>query len=83
VIIVQTLAMPGTMADDPIFPQLAQIQAQELTGDKASGSKANRFPLAVLGTNPSLQPRPLDPDGPASPGRTAPGSTQSSPKKPA
>jgi hypothetical protein len=53
--------MPGTMADDPIFPQLAQIQAQELTGDKASGSKANRFPLAVLGTNPSLQPRPPRP----------------------
>jgi IS5 family transposase len=55
--IVQALATPGNTADAAVLPQLAQPQAQELTGDKAYDSKANRAHLASLGVSSGLHPR--------------------------
>ena len=55
--IVQALATPGNTADAAVLPHLAQPQAQELTGDKAYDSKANRAHLASLGVASGLHPR--------------------------
>lgn len=54
--IVQALATPGNVAEAAVLPQLAQPQAQELTGEKAYNSKANRAHLAGLGVAPGLHP---------------------------
>jgi len=56
-LIVQALATPGNTADAAVLPQLAQPQAQELTGNKAYDSKANRAHLSALGVAPGLHPR--------------------------
>ncbi len=39
------------------MPALAQLQARELTGDKAYDSKTNRAHLEALGVAPGLHPR--------------------------
>jgi IS5 family transposase len=53
----QALATPGNIADAAVLPQLVQPQAQELTGDKAYDSKANRIHLSALGVAPALHSR--------------------------
>jgi len=56
-LIVQALVTPGNVADAAVLPQLAQVQAKELTGDKAYDSRANRAHLSALGVSPGLHPR--------------------------
>lgn len=56
-LIVQVLTTPGNVPDGVVLPTLAQPQAQELTGDKAYDSKANRSHLAALGVASGLHPR--------------------------
>jgi len=56
-LIVQVLTTPGTVPDGVVLPTLAQPQAQELTGDKAYDSQANRSHLDSLGVSPALHPR--------------------------
>jgi IS5 family transposase len=56
-LIVQVLTTPGNVPDGVVLPTLAQPQAQELTGDKAYDSKANRAHLTTLGVASGLYPR--------------------------
>lgn len=55
--LVQARTTPGNVADGTVLPQLAQPWAQEMTGDKAYDSKANRSHLLGLGVSPGLHPR--------------------------
>jgi IS5 family transposase len=56
-LIVQALVTPGNVADAAVLSQLAQVQAKELTGDKAYDSRANRAHLSALGVSSGLHPR--------------------------
>jgi len=47
--IVKVKTTPGNVPDGAVLPELAQSQAQKLTGDKAYDSQANRDHLASLG----------------------------------
>jgi hypothetical protein len=77
--IVQALDTPGNVADSAVLPQLAQPQAQELTGDKAYDSKANRAICPPWGSLLACTPVALDLDDLAGPGGNAPRSSESSP----
>jgi IS5 family transposase len=54
---VQAATTPGNVPDGAVLSQVAQSQAQEMTGDKAYDSKTNRTHLAKLGVSCGLIPR--------------------------
>ena len=70
--LVQAATTPGNVPDGAVLSQVAQSQAQEMTGDKAYDSKTNRTHLAELGVACGLIPRRRGPGRPRNSWRERP-----------
>jgi IS5 family transposase len=70
--LVQAATTPGNVPDGAVLSQVAQSQAQEMTGDKAYDSKTNRTHLAELGVSCGLIPRRRGPGRPRNSWRERP-----------
>jgi hypothetical protein len=75
--LLQATTTPGNVPDGAVLSQVAQSQAQEMTGDKAYGSKTNRTHLPNWGFPTVSYLAVMVPGGPVIPGGNGPKSSAS------